>query len=337
MTYVAALFVVAPLVAVYAWIVRWVDRYEPEPWWILALCFLWGAFGATLGGGLSTGLAEHVTAATLFDSMGDPEAVSAFSATVYAPLFEEAFKGLGVLAILLFSVLLFHQFDGPLDGVVYGGMVGLGFTLTEDTLYVGAAAEEGGAAAFVAVTVLRTVFTGLGHALFTSMTGLGLGMAVRSRSARAWVLWPAAGFGMAVLLHSAHNVLPSYLGAEGGILSVLLSWVFFLGWFLLLGALVLAERRVVLRQLAGEVGGLVRDRRELDHLATLVARGLSHVGLLFSRGWRVWRATRRRHHALVQLALVKERRFGGDHSARMAHHEGRLRAEIAALARQGAV
>ena len=57
MTYLAALVVVAPLVAIYAWIVRWVDRYEPEPWWVLALCFLWGAVGATLGGGLSTGLA----------------------------------------------------------------------------------------------------------------------------------------------------------------------------------------------------------------------------------------------------------------------------------------
>ena len=50
----AVLFVV-PLVVVYFIIIRSVDRYAPEPWWLLFLCLAWGAVGAvvpSVGGGL---------------------------------------------------------------------------------------------------------------------------------------------------------------------------------------------------------------------------------------------------------------------------------------------
>jgi RsiW-degrading membrane proteinase PrsW (M82 family) len=337
MTYLLALLVISPLVALYVWIVRSVDRFEPEPWWALALCFLWGALGATLGGGLSTSILEQATNAALFGGAGDEQALGAFSATFYAPVFEEAFKGIGVIVVFALGYLLFHGFDGPLDGVVYGGIIGLGFTLTEDTLYIGQAGAEKGAAGFVALTLLRTVFGGLGHALFTSMTGLGWGLAVQARSLAGKLFWPCLGFAMAILLHAVHNVLPSYLGDVGGLISVVLTWGFFLGWFVLIGVLVFAERRVVLRQLAGEVGGLVRDRRELERMGTLLSRSLKNLGLLLSRGPSIWWATRRRHHALVQLALVKERRGRGEVSARLAERERCLRAEIADLAQRAAV
>ena len=37
-----------------------------------------------------------------------------------------------------------HEFDGVLDGIVYAGMVGLGFAFTENVLYYGRTALEGG-------------------------------------------------------------------------------------------------------------------------------------------------------------------------------------------------
>ena len=45
---------VTPLVIAYALFIRWCDRFEPEPWWLLVCAFVWGAFfplvvfGATL-------------------------------------------------------------------------------------------------------------------------------------------------------------------------------------------------------------------------------------------------------------------------------------------------
>jgi RsiW-degrading membrane proteinase PrsW (M82 family) len=332
MTYLAALVVVTPLVALYVCLVRMLDRYEPEPWWALALCFLWGALGATLGGGLTTSLMEQATNAAVFGGQGDPQAVNALSATFYAPLFEEAFKGIGVIVLFVLGHLLFHGFDGPLDGVVYGGTIGLGFTLTEDTLYVGQAGAEHGASGFFALTLLRTVFGGLDHAVFTSMTGLGWGMAVVVRSRLARVLWPCFGFAAAIALHGMHNALPSLYGGTGGLVSVVITWGFLLAWCALVVVLVYGERRIVLRQLAAEVGGLVCDARELSRMGTLLSRSLSNLGLLGARGWRVWQAARRRHRALVQLALTKERRAQGDGSSRLAIRESELRAEIAGLA-----
>jgi RsiW-degrading membrane proteinase PrsW (M82 family) len=335
MTYFAALLVIAPLVALYALAIRWADRLEPEPWWILALCFLWGATGAALGGGLSTALAEGLTSALFLDGASSA-ALSAYSATVYAPLFEEAFKGLGILVLFVLGHLVWREFDGPLDGVVYGGMIGLGFTLTEDILYVGTAGATGGAGDFFVLTVLRTVFGGLAHALYTSMTGFGWGMAARAHSWPARVFWPCFGFSMAVLLHAIHNFLPSYFGAVGGLLTIVLTWGFFLAWFGLIAGLVLAERRTVRRQLSNEVGGLVRDQHELLHVTTLFERSLAHLGLLFAGGFAAWRLTRRRHRALVELALVKDRRARGDHTDHTARLEASLRHEIATLASQGA-
>ena len=43
----AVLFVV-PLVVFYFIIIRSVDRYAPEPWWLLFLCLIWGSVGAVV-------------------------------------------------------------------------------------------------------------------------------------------------------------------------------------------------------------------------------------------------------------------------------------------------
>ena len=54
---------VSPFVVCYALFIRWVDRFEPEPWWLLVCAFLWGALFATLGGGLSSAVGEGVATA----------------------------------------------------------------------------------------------------------------------------------------------------------------------------------------------------------------------------------------------------------------------------------
>lgn len=323
MYYLLALVVVAPFVVVYAGFLRWVDRYEPEPWWILALCFTWGALGATCFGGLGTLVLQAVVGG------GD-----AIGATFYAPITEESFKGLGVIVMFVLGHLVFKELDGPLDGVIYGGIIGLGFTLTEDTLYIGQAGTSGGAGQFVALTVLRTILGGLAHALYTSMTGLGWGMVVVSRSWLAKLFWPCAGFATAMLMHAFHNALPSFLGGVGGLLAIVFDWILFLGWFVLILGLVLRERSLLMRLLRAELGGLVRDERDLQHLGTVFARSFRRIGLLFSEGWSVYRATTRRERALVELAFLKEQVELGDGS--LGHRERELRAEIWDLMQKGA-
>src|SRR5487761_2574879 len=118
---------VSPFVICYALFIRWVDRFEPEPWWLLICAFLWGALFATLGGSLSSAVGEGVATAVTGAPSSDPS-IQNFGATVLAPIFEEGFKGLGVAMIAAISAMGVKELDGPLDGAIYGGMVGLGFT-----------------------------------------------------------------------------------------------------------------------------------------------------------------------------------------------------------------
>ena len=45
---VFALTIIAPTVFVYFLVIKGTDRFEPEPFWLLTLTFLWGAIVATL-------------------------------------------------------------------------------------------------------------------------------------------------------------------------------------------------------------------------------------------------------------------------------------------------
>src|SRR5687768_5581638 len=112
---------VTPIVLVYLFFIRWVDRFEPEPWWLILAAFMWGAVFATMGGGITSGLASGVTE-HLFGT--SKEQLDAVGATVFAPIFEEMFKGIGVSLIALASALGLRELDGPLDGAIYGGVVG---------------------------------------------------------------------------------------------------------------------------------------------------------------------------------------------------------------------
>ena len=88
--FLGAVFV-TPFVVTYALFIRWCDRFEPEPWWLLICAFLWGALFATFGGGVSSAVGEEVARAVTGASTAG---LHSFGATVLAPIFEEGFKGL---------------------------------------------------------------------------------------------------------------------------------------------------------------------------------------------------------------------------------------------------
>src|SRR4051794_29688422 len=112
---------VVPLVAAYLWL----DRYEPEPRGLLALGLLWGAFVACFAAVVLEGVGGVVAGLT-----------SDASSAVLAPVVEEACKGAFLVALLWWRR---DELDGVLDGIVYAGMLGIGFAFTENILYLAAA------------------------------------------------------------------------------------------------------------------------------------------------------------------------------------------------------
>lgn len=184
---------VGPVVAIYLWL----DRYEPEPKRLLAAGLAWGAFVATVIAIVVQGVGGLLVGFT-----------DTFSLTVLAPVIEEASKGLFLLLLLWWRR---HELDGVLDGIVYAGMVGVGFAFTENILYLIAAfdgtdgAGPGGVGALTATFVLRCVFSPFAHPFFTAFIGIGVGMAVSSRSGAVRVLAPLGGYAVAVAAHALWN------------------------------------------------------------------------------------------------------------------------------------
>jgi RsiW-degrading membrane proteinase PrsW (M82 family) len=321
------LLFVTPFVVTYVLAIRWIDRFEPEPWWLIACAFIWGALFATIGGGMTSGIVQAIITEVSGAGAHDPD-IDAIGATVLAPVFEEGFKGIGVAAIAGLGIVGLRNMDGPLDGAIYGGVVGLGFTLTEDILYVANMFAKSGLGGFVVLLFLRTVLLGLSHCTFTACTGIGFGVAIESRSWAVKIMAPVVGYVCAMLLHAMHNGLPTYLGEEGLVMMLIASWGIDVLFFALLAILVVRDRSIVMRELAHEVGGLLHPH-ELHAIGTYVAIGWKNWGVLFSRGWTAFRQRRRKQLALVELAFIKSRRRRGEQGRELDLKEAKLRQEIA--------
>jgi RsiW-degrading membrane proteinase PrsW (M82 family) len=183
----------------------WLDRYEPEPVRYLAFCLAWGACVATL-----VALGVNTGAVNLFKHFGLP---ASLVAVLVAPVIEESMKAAG-------PILLFWRrrraFSGVVDGIVYCGLSATGFAMVENILYLGgigyaSGADKGGVAGgianVIALFIARIVLSGFAHPLFTSMTGIGLGVAARTRSKAVRWLAPIAGLLAAMIMHGSWNLM----------------------------------------------------------------------------------------------------------------------------------
>ena len=177
--------------------VRLVDRWEPEPWSLLAFAVAWGAIVAV---GIALGIDLLITTVFGADSSSAREA---FTAIVQAPIVEEFAKGLGVLVIFLSAR---RAFDGPVDGIVYGGLIGAGFAFTENIQYFAVSFIEGGVADVSTTFFVRGILSPFAHVMFTSVTGFALGLAARrgARPRQAVGPWVVGMIG-AIALHAFWN------------------------------------------------------------------------------------------------------------------------------------
>lgn len=175
----------------------WLDRYEPEPARYRAAALGWGGVVAV---GLSLVLED-----LLFALPGTGDFVDT---AITAPLVEEAGKGLFLVAIVVFRR---SQVHGLLDGIVYAALVGIGFAFVEDISYYLSSLQAG---ELPVVFVLRGVMGPFAHPLFTSATGVGVGLAVTSRRPEVRVAAPILGFAVAVTLHGVWNG-STFWGGEG--------------------------------------------------------------------------------------------------------------------------
>ena len=309
---------VAPLIACYLWL----DRYEPEPRSLLALGLGWGAFVATAGALLIQ----------LFDTLifrnGD-----AFLAGVVAPVTEEAAKGLFVVLLLVFRR---QELDGILDGLVYAGMVGIGFAFTENILYLtsaymGSHGHAGGFGDAVGLFVVRCVFSPFAHPFFTSFTGIGVGIAVGSRRRAVRIAAPITGYAVAVVAHASWN---GTLMLDGG-RNAVSTYVFIMvpAFLLLLGFAVWSRRReghVLTEALADCAQRGFLDAAEAPWLACIPARRYARRYAETAGGRAARRTMVAYQNEAVELGFLHSRYLRGvsppDFTALGQEHVARMRA-----------
>jgi RsiW-degrading membrane proteinase PrsW (M82 family) len=310
--------------AFYVGIVWWLDRYEKEPVWLLAGAFLWGAVPAVVASliaelvaGVPTGLLGGALASTIDSSLS-------------APVIEEVVKGAAVVVIFL---AFRSEFDDVLDGIVYGAMVGLGFAMTENVLYFISAYSTGGPANWGMVVFLRSVVFGLNHALYTSVTGAGLGLARYYRGAIPRVAVQVAALFLAISLHGIHNLFVELNDLVCGavLVSALSDWGGILVVFLVAAAFWQKEKSWIASELAEEVRLGTVTAGEYQAAQSTWRRTGARWDALTKHGFGAYRRAGLGYQLLTELSFKKRQaRLMGDENGDLAEVQ-RLRGQIARL------
>ena len=310
---VAAMLVATLPVPLYIVLILWIDRYEAEPLWMLAIAFFWGATIAvfiaylinTLGGVFVAILTGSLAIANLY------------GAVISAPIVEETAKAL-VLFLLFFWKK--DEFDGVVDGFVYAGMVGLGFAMTENFQYYGGVIAKARGIHnedFHQIYFLRGMLAPYSHPLFTSMTGIGLGAARQAKHIAWKIILPLAGFLLAMFLHFLWNFLAVVSGATATneeqafwnfiriylvvmvpIFCVVMSLIFFA---------VRREGRVVREHLRCDFERGLLTQEEYNRLCSVRGRVGSSMRALTRGGISRWRARMRFNQMASELAFHRSR------------------------------
>jgi RsiW-degrading membrane proteinase PrsW (M82 family) len=246
---------------------------------------------------------------------GDP-ATNARAAIFVAPFVEEASKA---TVLFLIAMIARYRLTSQVSVIVLAGLSAAGFAFTENIIYYGRvivyASENIGVgeadAALNQIVQLRGIWTSFGHPVFTMMTGIGVAIALRTRSKVVRVLAPLAGFGAAALLHMIFNSQATLNDQQG---QVLLYWLVAVP--LVLSAVVYVIRQILKqgRVLSSRLGDfaqlgwlpetdpLVFARQRLRWWAVMVAA---------TRGWRVFAATVTLQRHLTELAYLRDGQVRG--------------------------
>jgi len=303
-------FVTATIpVPLYVALVLWIDRYEAEPLWMLTTAFFWGALIATFFAFLLNTTSAGVAGAISGSRTGG----EAFAAVISAPIVEETGK-----AFILFIFFFWKkdEFDGVVDGIVYASLSALGFAMTENVLYYGKAAAEGGGGALTALVIIRGFFAPFSHPLFTSLTGIGLGFARQSNNLAVKMLTPVVGLLMAIFMHSIWNGSAVFGGGPIFVLTYILIMVpAFIILLVVIGFALRREGQVVRQYLVVDLERGMLNQEEYKQLGSIIGRMGSSFSALSRSGVRGWRARMRLNQLASELAFHRSRVARGVYSA----------------------
>ncbi|MEE2685575.1 MAG: PrsW family glutamic-type intramembrane protease [Planctomycetota bacterium] len=197
------------------------DMYDREPVLLLMVAVVFGVICFWLAGSVEDYLLENY----LTSSVSMRAAV--------AGVVEELGK---VLLVFLVAVSCRPFFNDPVDGLIYGAFIGLGFGIGESFYFV---SLEGPAWHVVPTEAVRLFL----HAMMGGLGGYGIGLRVLPGRQRSWPAWLLGGVSVAMGTHFLWNcyvglVPPGDSGSGTQVVAVLLMLLLTgtFGWLVVVGS-----------------------------------------------------------------------------------------------------
>lgn len=169
------------------WYFYRMDRYEPEPLKVVLKVFFAGLLLV-----IPAGLLEQFWRTQLINSINNGEWISFLTmAFLVVALIEEGLK----TTVLWWMIGRNKNLNEPVDGIIYGITLGLGFASLENLLW---------ASIFgFGVAILRAVVTTLAHASFTGWAGYYIGKYKLQSNSKPATVW--TGFLLALITHGLYD------------------------------------------------------------------------------------------------------------------------------------
>lgn len=249
----------------YLILIWWLDRNDREPFWLVFLNFFWGATGAIFLGIIGSLIFQVPLNVVIEGFAGghNSQLTDLSGAVVTAPIVEEFTKG-----IFLLMMSFNKRFDGVVDGVVYGGAIGLGFGMTENFLYFvnyGNTPES-----WLYLVIIRTLFSAVLHCLSQATFGAFIGYAKFKPLPFKFIIIPL-GFLAAVFLHFAWNLSVSFEATS--LLGFLFLIMYFIAFFAIFQVAVYLEGKKIKKELQEESQNGIIPTEHMNYLPFVTRRG----------------------------------------------------------------
>lgn len=310
---------------VVGWILYQVQLFEHRPVSSIAAALLWGGLVAGAGSVIG-GEGVHSLIAKWFGT----DFANDWAPALSAPTMEEGLKILGVIALALIPRV---RFSTILDGLFYGMLIGLGFTVSENITYTNVAiAATGGAdigGSMVDVIIQRGIIAiPFAHVVYTGISGAGIGYVVsrRGKPVLGRILVAIGLFALAWGFHFFNN---SPIFEVGG--AVILKGIPALATLLLLAWWGRTEERTRMRELGGALDDDLIDADEFEQLGSRRSRRRARRRASEAGGRAAKHAMKRLQAERIDLLVAADRY--GPTAPEVAPHASAVRsAEAAASA-----
>jgi RsiW-degrading membrane proteinase PrsW (M82 family) len=312
-----AISVAVLVAAIYLVVLRLIDPNEKEPLWALALLLFIGAISAAI---VTASVDEEFRSLSLVGTSLTAE-VTKFVAIA-----------IGLAALEGISRLRgWSEFNGIVDGVVYGAAAGLGYAvglvLVRELSFGGSVLEIVSSGSSFDTLWTNAVF-GLREGIFGAIIGAGFGAALTGRGGALRIGLPLAGLVVAFGVHVGYFAFSDGNSVSGDSFRPLVALLLPVALIAALMVMALArERNAIAEELADEAQSGTVTEDELVLLRSPGRRRAEYLRRIASGDLDGWIELRALHNRQVQLALTERRlRHESDPERRQ-----EIKAEVARL------